>query len=221
MRLHGYFRSSAAHRCRIAFNLKGIAPARAQVHLRDGGQHAPEYLALNPQGLIPALELDAAEAGGDGAALLTQSLAIIEWLEETRPAPPLLPRDPVARARVRAFALSIACDIHPLQNLRVQHYLRARLGQDQSGLDLWLGHWLGTGLAACEAVLAGLDHGGDFAFGDAPGLADVCLVPQIHSAQRFGVDLGAMPRLRAVFDACEALEPFAAARPERQPDAGP
>lgn len=212
MRFWGYFRSSAAWRCRIAFNLKGMAPTTEFVNLRDGAQRDPEFLARNPQGFVPALET------GDGA-LLTQSLAILEWLEETRPEPPLLPADPTARAEVRAFALAIACDIHPLQNLRVLTWLREELGQDEAAVTRWLHRWLGDGLAACEAVAARQVHGGAFVFGDAPSLADVCLVPQMASADRFGLDTAPWPRLRAVRAACEALPAFADAAPSRQPDA--
>lgn len=212
MIFHDYFRSSAAWRCRIAFNLKGVAAGdRRFVHLRKGEQRADGYLERNPQGLVPALELD------DGTTL-TQSLAIIEWLEETRPEPPLLPADPVRRALVRGFAQVIACDIHPLQNLRVLQYLREELGQSQAGLDAWCARWLGEGLAACEA-LAVRGGGGRFCFGDTPGLADVCLVPQMASADRFGVDTSAMPRLRAIAAACAELPAFAEAAPGRQPDA--
>lgn len=212
MKFYGYFRSSAAYRLRIAFGLKGLAPDFIPVHLtRDGGQQKTEaYRDVNPQALVPSLRTD------DGA-VLTQSLAILEWLEETCPEPPLLPKDPVARAHVRAFALVICCDIHPLQNLRVLQYLRTEYGRDQAGVEAWCRNWLGDGLAACEALLA---RGGEhrFCFGGAPGLADVCLVPQLFSADRFGVDLGGMPRLRAVREACEALPAFAAAHPSRQPD---
>lgn len=212
MIFHGYFRSSAAWRCRIAFNLKGVAVAETRfVHLRRGEQRAPDYLARNPQGLLPALELD------DGTTL-TQSLAIIEWLEETRSEPPLLPADPERRALVRGFAQIIASDIHPLQNLRVLQYLRDELGQEQAGLDAWCARWLGDGLAACE-VLAARHGGGRFCFGDTPGLADICLVPQLASADRFGVDTSAMPRLREIAAACAGLPAFADAAPGRQPDA--
>jgi maleylacetoacetate isomerase len=213
IRFHGYFRSSAAYRCRIAFNLKGVDTDFHSVHLRRGGgeQKQPAYLALNPQALVPTLEAD--------GLVLSQSLAIIEWLDETHPQPPLLPGDPGLRARVRAFAQVIASDIHPLQNLRVLEYLKNDLGQDQATADAWCRHWIGGGLAACEALLAGLDHGGPFCFGDTPGLADLCLVPQLFNARRFQVDLSAMPRLRAVDDACAALPAFAEAHPSKQPDA--
>jgi len=213
IRFHGYFRSSAAYRCRIAFNLKGIAYDFHSVHLRRGGgeQKLPAYRALNPQALVPALEAD--------GLVLSQSLAIIEWLDETHPEPPLLPRHPDLRAKVRAFAQVIACDIHPLQNLRVLEYLKNELGHDQAAADVWCRHWIGDGLAACEALLGSLDHGGSFCFGDTPGFADLCLVPQFFNARRFHVDLSALPRLRAIDDACAALPAFAEAHPARQPDA--
>lgn len=211
MTFHGYFRSSAAWRCRITFNLKGIEPRTVFVHLRKGEQRAPDYLARNPQGLLPALTLE------DGT-VLTQSLAIIEWLDETRPEPPLLPPDPEGRALARGFAQAIACDIHPLQNLRVLQHLRSEYGQDQEGVDAWCRRWLGEGLAACEA-LAVRHARGRFTFGDAPGLADICLVPQLGSAERFGVDLGPMPRLREIGAAAAGHEAFAAAAPHCQPDA--
>lgn len=214
MRFHGYFRSSAAYRCRIAVNLKGVAPEFVATPLRDGAQRRAAFGALNPQHLVPALEVD--------GAVLTQSMAIIEWLDETHPTPALLPANPIARAQVRAFALAIACEIHPLQNLRVLDYLRADLKLDTQGVDAWLHRWLhrwlGDGLAACEALLA-RRPATRFCFGDAPGLADIFLAPQMFSADRFGVDTSAMPRLRDVRAACEALPAFADAAPGRQPDA--
>jgi maleylacetoacetate isomerase/maleylpyruvate isomerase len=212
MNYYGYFRSSAAYRLRIAFGLKGLAPDFVAVHLtKDGGQQKTDaYRAVNPQALVPALLTD-------DNAVLTQSPAILEWLEETFPEPPLLPKDPVGRAHVRAFASVICCDIHPLQNLRVLQYLRKEYGQDQAGVDQWCRKWLGDGLAACEAlVVRSGEH--RFCFGDMPGMADICLIPQLFSADRFGVDLAAMPRLRAIREACEALQDFAAAHPSRQPD---
>ena len=210
IRFHGYFRSSAAYRCRIAFNLKGLDADFHPVHLRRSEQKQPAFRAINPQGLVPALESD--------GLILTQSLAIIEWLEETHPEPPLLPKHSDLRARVRAFAQVIACDIHPLQNLRVLQYLKTELGHDQDTADAWCRRWIGDGLAACEALLADSDHGDPYCFGKAPGLADLCLVPQVFNAKRFGVDLSAMPRVRAVHEACEALPAFADAHPARQPD---
>ncbi|MFT3974381.1 MAG: maleylacetoacetate isomerase [Amaricoccus sp.] len=212
MTLHGFFLSSAAHRLRIALNLKGIAYDTAPVHLRRGDQRGAAYLALNPQGLVPALEAD--------GAVFTQSLATIEWLDETRPEPPLLPADPAERAHVRAFAQVIACDIHPLQNLRVLRYLKKSFGQEQPALDAWARHWNAEGLATCEALLAGRPETA-FAFGERPGLAEVCLVPQMGAAERFGLDLGPYPRLARIRAACEALPAFAAAAPARQPDAPP
>ena len=212
IRFHGYFRSSAAYRCRIAFNLKGVSHEFVSVHLRRGGgeQKQDSYRRLNPQALVPALEVD--------GLVLTQSLAIIEWLDETYPEPPLLPADKDLRARVRGFAQAIACDIHPLQNLRVLQYLKNDLGQDQAAVDDWCRHWVSEGLAACEGLLERDGASGRYAFGNAPGLAELCLVPQMFSAERFGVDLAAMPRLRAIQAACNELPAFADAHPSRQPD---
>jgi maleylacetoacetate isomerase len=212
MTFYGYFRSSAAYRCRIAFNIKGFNPKRRFVHLtRDGGQQKSEaYRSLSPQGLVPALDIG-------GGTVLIQSLAIIEWLDETHPGPPLLPRDPIARAQVRAFAQIIACDIHPLQNLRVLSHLRGECGLDQEGINRWCRRWLSEGLAACE-VLVARNAVHKFSFGDSPGLADICLVPQLFSADRFGVDLKEMPRLRAIRAACEDLPAFSDAHPTRQID---
>ncbi|TQI65325.1 maleylacetoacetate isomerase [Bosea sp. AK1] len=216
MIFHGYFRSSAAWRCRIAFNLKELRPETVFVHLRrDGGEHKKAaYRALNPQGLVPALQLD------DGT-ILTQSLAIIEWLEETHPTPPLLPSDPARRALVRGFAQAIACEIHPLQNPRIQGYLRNELGQPEEAVAAWLRRWLGEGLAACEALVERSGGGGRFCFDDTPGLADICLVPQVGSAERLGVDTSAMPRLRAIAAACAELPAFSDAAPAKQPDFEP
>jgi len=208
MKLHGYFRSSAAFRVRIALNLKGIAVEHRSYRLRDGEQRAPAYLALNPQGLVPTLERD-------GGGVLRQSLAIIEWLEETHPAPALLPRDPLDRARVRAFALAIACDIHPVQNLKVLERLR-RLGVGDDAVREWAAWVNAEGLKACQAMLAGGE--GPFCFGAAPTLAAVCLVPQLANARRFKVDVGRFPRLLAAEAAAMALPAFAGAVPERQHD---
>ncbi len=213
MRIFGYFRSSASYRCRIAFALKGVTPDLVPVHLRRNEQRAADFTALNPQGLVPALETD--------GHVLTQSLAIIEWLEETRPEPALLPRDPLLRAEVRAFALAIACDIHPLNNLRVLAYLKSPLGHAQDEVDAWYRHWCAEGLAALERTAAGHAHRGAFAFGPAPSLADICLVPQLANARRFGCDLAPYPRLLAIEAACNALPAFAGAAPGLQPDAEP
>lgn len=209
MKLHGYFRSAAAYRVRIALNLKGLTVAHVPHHLRLGEQRAPAYLALNPQGLVPALELD------DGT-VLTQSLAIIEWLDETQPQPALLPADPLRRAKVRAFAQALASDTHPIQNLKVLNRLRG-LGLSEEAVQAWAGEVNAEGLSACEALIA--DNPGPFCFGDAPGLADLCLVPQLGNARRFKVDVSAYPRLLAAEAACKALPAFTKAAPEKQSDA--
>ena len=207
--LHGYFRSAASWRVRIALGLKGIAVRPVFHHLRRGEQRDPAYLALNPQGLVPALELD------DGT-VLTQSLAIIEWLDDAYPEPKLLPADPVRRARVRAFALVLAADTHPLQNLGVLARLRG-MGRPEAEVQAWAADANAAGLAACEALLEGTP--GPFCFGAAPTLADICLVPQLGNARRFGVDVTGFPRLLAAEAACLALSAFADAMPDRQPDA--
>ena len=213
MKLYDYFRSSAAYRVRIALNMKGVVPdERTFVHLRIGNQRAQDYLALNPQGLVPALALD------DGT-VLTQSLAIVEFLEELHPAPPLLPRDPVARARVRAIALAIACEIHPLNNLRVLHYLTGTLGVSDEQKNGWYRYWVDVGLEALETQLVREAATGAFCHGDAPTLADVCLVPQLANARRFKVDLAPYPTLTRIDATCRALPAFADAAPELQPDA--
>ena len=209
-RLHSHFRSSAAFRARIALNLKGVAFETIARDLRAGGQHAPEYLDLNPAGLVPALEID--------GLVLTQSLAIIEYLDETRPAPPFLPADPPGRARVRALAYACAVDIHPIDNLRVRRYLRTPLGHDAATVDAWYAHWIEIGFDALEQSLA--DGGtGQFCHGDTPTLADICLIPQSWNAAAAGIDLGRWPTIRRIYDAALALPAFNQARPERQPDA--
>lgn len=212
MRFHGYFRSSSSYRCRIAFNLKGLTPEFVPVHLvKDGGQQkTAAYRALNPQGLVPVLEVD--------GLVLTQSPAILEWLDEVFPAPPLLPADAATRAAVRAFCAVIACEIHPLQNLRTLQYLEAEFGQGQAGKEAWCQRWIGDGLATCEALLARRPPS-RFAFGDAPGMAEVYLLPQMFSATRFKVDTTAFPRLCAIAAACDSIPAFVAAHPSRQPDA--
>ncbi len=214
MKLHDYFRSSAAYRVRIALNLKGLTAERAFVHLRRGAQNSDDYRALNPQGLVPVLETD------DGA-VITQSLAIVEYLEETHPLPPLLPADANGRARVRGIALAIACDIHPLNNLRVLRYLTGTLGVADAQKDGWYRYWCDTGLEALERRLAADAATGAFCHGDAPTLADVFLVPQMANARRMAVDLSAFPTLVRIDAACQALPAFAAAAPARQPDAEP
>jgi maleylpyruvate isomerase len=208
MRLHGYFRSSASYRVRIALNLKGLNAEHLPHHLRKGEQRDPAYLAINPQGLVPTLQ--------DQSAIITQSLAIIEWLEEIHPEPPLLPKDPLRRAHVRAFAQVLACDTHPLQNLKVLARLR-QLGVPEEKVTDWAAWANREGLAACEALIG--DESGPFCFGEAPGMADLCLVPQLANARRFGVDVAAFPRLLKAEAAAKNIKAFADAAPERQPDA--
>jgi maleylpyruvate isomerase len=208
--LHGYWRSSAAYRVRIALNLKGLRVEHAFHHLRKNEQLAPGYLRLNPQGLVPTLELD-------HGRVLTQSLAICEWLEEMHPDPPLLPGDAVTRAQIRAFALAIACDIHPVQNLKILRKLRA-LGHDQDAVNAWAYDIVAEGLEACEKLAP---PAGAFLFRAMPTLAEICLVPQLGNARRFGVDLSAYPRLLAAERACLELPAFVEAAPERQGDAEP
>lgn len=212
MKLIGYFRSSAAYRVRIALQLKGIAVEHASRHLRKGEQRAPDYAALNPQMLVPALVLDS----GD---VLTQSLAILEFLEETHPQPPLLPRDPVGRARVRALALIPTADIHPIQNLRVMNYLREKFGQTEESAFAWSRHWIQTGFDAYEATVAKDPKTGTFSHGDAPTMADLCLIPQVFNAARFKVDMKRYPTIQRIYDACMRLPAFDAAQPGKQPDA--
>jgi maleylpyruvate isomerase len=211
MKLYSYFRSSAAFRVRIALNLKGMAYDVVPVHLRRNEQMQDKYLALNPEGLVPALQLD------DGA-VLGQSLAIIEYLEEICPNPALLPGTALERAQVRDIALTIACDIHPINNLRVMRYLAHELAIDEARRDDWYRHWCVEGLATVEKVLTrrGAE---DFCFGTAPTLADCCLAPQVFNAERLNADLSAMPAVRRIHANCMALEAFAAAAPARQPDA--
>jgi len=209
MRLHGYFRSSASYRVRIALNLKGLSAEQLTHHLRKGEQRDPAYLAINPQGLVPTLQ-------DEGGASLTQSLAIIEWLDEIHPQPPLLPDNPLRRAHVRGFAQVLACDTHPLQNLKVLARLR-ELGLPEEKVTGWAGWANREGLAACEKLIA--DEPGPFCFGETPTLADLCLVPQLGNARRFGVDVAAFPRLLKAEAAAKNLKAFADAAPERQPDA--
>lgn len=210
MKLHGYFRSSASWRLRIALALKGVAYDNVFHHLRKGEQRDPAYLKLNPQGLVPTLELD------NGVAL-TQSLAILEWLEETHPQPPLLPVEPIERAHARAFALAIACEIHSVQNLWVLQRLRREAGFDDAAVTGWAAAINADGLAACEAIVAG--RPGRFLFADRPTFAEICLVPQLGNARRFGVDVRRFPRLLAAEAAAMELPAFAQSVPSRQPDA--
>ncbi|MBR1156334.1 maleylacetoacetate isomerase [Bradyrhizobium sp. JYMT SZCCT0428] len=209
MKLHGYFRSAAAYRVRIALNLKGRSVDHLPQHLRKGEQCAPAYLAINPQGLVPTLEDDA-------GTVLTQSLAIIEWLDETYPEPPLLPKDPLRRAKVRAFAMALACDVHPVQNLKVLNRLRG-LGLPEEKVTEWAAWVNREGLTACEALVAA--EAGPFCFGAMPTMADLCLVPQLGNARRFGVDVSAFPRLLQAEAAAKEIKAFADAAPDKQPDA--
>ena len=210
MKLYSYFRSSAAYRVRIVLNLKGIAYETAPVHLiKDGGHNKrPEFRAINPQMRVPVL----VTPNGD---TLIQSLAIIEYLEETHPQPPLLPKDPIARARARALAELIACDIHPLNNVGPLRYLKNVLGHEQSAIDAWYHHWIIEGFEALEALI----EPGPYACGDAVTIADICLVPQLYNARRLKVPLDKFPKITAVDAACMKLAAFDRARPENQPDA--
>jgi maleylpyruvate isomerase len=210
MILYDYFRSSAAFRVRIALNLKGLQAERRYIHLRKGEQRSAGYLETNPQGFVPTLVV--------GERRLTQSLAIIEYLDEKHPLPPLLPPGHEDRAWVRSIALAIACDIHPLNNLRVLQYLARELRVEEAARDAWYAHWIAEGFAAIEPLLAARASGA-FCRGDAPGLADVFLVPQVANAARYNVPLDAYPRIRAINAACLALPAFALAEPSRQPDA--
>jgi maleylacetoacetate isomerase len=210
VKLYSYFRSSAAYRVRIAFNLKGLSYETIPIHLqKEGGQNLkPDYRAINPQMRVPALKLDSGE-------LLTQSLAIIEYLDEVHPQPPLLPRDPADRAKVRALAQLIACDIHPINNLGPLRYLKNELGQEQAKIDTWYHHWVLAGFDALEAMV----RPGPYAFGADVTLADICLVPQVANARRLKVPLERFPKIVAIDAACAKLPAFDKARPENQPDA--
>lgn len=217
MQLLNYFRSSASYRVRIAMNLKGLPFDYKPIHLvRHGGeQRSPEFLALNPDGLLPVFIDDTREP----AMVLTQSLAIIEYLDEIEPEPPLLPREATERARVRALALNVACEIHPLNNLRVLRYLTQVLKIDEAAKTAWYRHWVESGLQALETQLAASPATGTFCHGDTPTLADITLVPQIFNGQRFGCDFSQMPTVMRIHEACMALDAFAAAGPGVQPDA--
>jgi maleylpyruvate isomerase len=209
--LYTYFRSSAAFRVRIALNLKGLAYAAHTVHLRKGEHRAPEYLAVNPQGLLPALIVDGQR--------LTQSLAILEYLEERYPRPALLPSDALERAHVRALADLVACEIHPLNNLRTLDYLRRHLDLDEAGIVNWYRHWIADGLEKFEAALTQGGKAGTYCHGEQPTIADCCLVPQIFNAKRFDSDLSLYPQTIRVFEACMKLDAFQRAQPSAQPDA--
>ena len=214
LKLYGYWRSSAAYRVRIALNLKGLAYESVPVHLvKDGGQqHGADYRALNPQGLLPLLVDEE-----NGGVRIAQSLAIIEYLEEIFPVPTLLPADPAERAQVRALALHLACDVHPLNNLRVLQYLSSELGVAEEAKNTWYRHWVALGLAAVEEGLAVFD--GRLSLGERPGYLEACLIPQLYNARRFNCDLAAYPRIVAMAACCELLEAFQLAMPEAQADA--
>ena len=210
MKLYGYFRSSAAFRVRIALNLKKLDYESAFIHLRRGDQRQPGFRGVNPQGLVPALETD--------GAVLAQSLPIIEYLDETYPVPPLLPSDPHGRVRVRALAAIVACDIHPINNLRVLRYLTHSLDHDETAIATWYNHWIDAGFQALERLLVGDPRTGTFCHGEAPGIADIALVPQVVNAERYRLDLAPYPTIARIHQSCMALEAFATAHPDRQPD---
>ena len=211
MKLYTYFRSSAAFRTRIAFNLKGVKCETVEVDLRTDAsdQHKPEYRTVNPQGLVPALVI--------GDTTVTQSLAIIEYLDEVYPEPPLLPRAPVDRARVRAMALAVACDMHPLNNLRVLNYLRSQLGHDEDTVNAWYRHWIAVGFGGLEQEARRASHDGQYMFGSSVTMADIYIVPQMYNARRFKCDLEPYPTLRSICAHLESLPAFAKAVPEAQP----
>lgn len=209
MTLYGYWRSTTSYRVRAALNLKGVAYDTVPVDLVAGAQRAPEYAALNPAQGVPTLVLD------DGT-VLTQSLAILHYLDAVYPAPPLLPSDPVAKARVLAAAHTVALDIHPVNNLRVIQHLKAAHGADATQAKAWMAHWMTEGFQALESMISDQAR---FSFGDAPDLADLCLVAQVYNAHRWGVDLGPYPKIRRVEAACLSVPEIAAAHPDRQPDA--
>lgn len=210
LKLYTLSRSSASYRVRIALNLKGLKYEPITKILGKGEHRTPEYLAVNPQGLLPALEID--------GVVLSQSLAIIEYLDERYPNPRLLPEDPLDRARVRSLALAIACDIHPINNLRVLNYLRNELGQSEEAVNTWYRHWVSEGFRGLEVELRRYSSNRRYCYGDTLSLADVCLVPQMFNARRFDVDLTPFPTIEAIYRHLESIPEFAAARPEVQPD---
>jgi len=213
MKLYTFFRSSASFRVRIALNLKGLSYDQAPIHLRRGGgeQLMAAYKSINPQALVPALE--------DNGKILTQSLAIIEYLEDKYPRPPLLPADPADKALVRGMALIIACEVHPIQNLRVLNYVKKEYNQTDDQVNRWAQHWINLGLTALEQLIAAQPKRGKFCFGDTPTLADICLVPQLGNARRYGSDLSQYPNILGVEKNCMTLPAFVNAAPEKQPDA--
>jgi maleylacetoacetate isomerase len=210
MKLYSYFRSSAAFRVRIALNLKKLDYDTTAIHLRRNDQSKRDYRGINPQGLVPTLE--------DDGRTLIQSLAIIEYLDEIHPEPPLLPKDPADRARVRALADIVACDIHPINNLRVLRYLTHQLGHDDAAIGNWYNHWIAAGFEGLEPLLAQDARTGAFCHGDSPGLADIALVPQVVNAERYRLDLAPYPTLTRIYQNCIRLEAFTAAQPRNQPD---
>jgi maleylpyruvate isomerase len=213
MKLYTFFRSSASFRVRIALNLKGITYQQVPIHLRRGGgeQLQAVYTAVNPQALVPALE--------DGGRILTQSLAIIEYLDEKYPNPPLLPKDPADKALVRSMALIIACEVHPIQNLRVLKHVKSTYKQTDEEVNKWAQHWINLGLAAFEQTIVAQPAPGKFCFGDTPTMADICLAPQLGNARRYGCDLSLYPAILSIETNCMAIPAFANAAPEKQPDA--
>ncbi len=210
MELYSFFRSSAAFRVRIALNLKGLPYDTAAIHLRRNDQSTPDYRSVNPQGLVPTLK--------DGEKTIIQSMAILEYLDELHPEPPFLPKEPADRARVRALADIVACDIHPINNLRVLRYLMRELGHDQAAIAKWYNHWIAAGFQALETLLAGDARTAAFCHGDLPGLADIALVPQVVNAERYQLDLRPYPTLMRIYQNCMKLGPFIAAHPSEQPD---
>jgi maleylacetoacetate isomerase len=213
MKLYTFFRSSASYRVRIALNLKGVSYEQVPIHLRRGGgeQLMAAYRAINPQALVPALE--------DNGKILTQSLAIIEYLDEKFPNPPLLPKDPADKAIVRSMALAIACEVHPIQNLRVLNYVKATYNQSDAQVNQWAQHWIDLGLAALQEMIVAQPKHGNFCFGTSPTLADICLIPQLGNARRYGCDLSKYPTILEIEKNCDAIPAFADAAPDKQPDA--
>lgn len=211
MKLHNYFRSSTSTRVRIALNLKGVETDYIPLALLKAEHKAADYLEANPQGLVPALELET-------GAVLTQSLAIIEWLDETYPEPPLLPADALGRARVRALAYAVACEVHPLNNLRVLNYIKSAFGADEAAVKAWFTQWVVTTFGPLEQMLSSPETG-EFCHGDTPGLADICLYAQVWNNRRFDVDMSAYPTISRIFEACDAIEAFERGAPPNQPDA--
>ena len=213
MKLYTFFRSSASFRVRIALNLKGLSYEQVPIHLRRGGgeQFTARYKQINPQSLLPTLESE--------DRYLTQSLAIVEYLEEQYPTPPLLPKNAADRALVRSMALVIACEVHPIQNLRVLNYVKKEYNQTDEQVNRWALHWIDLGLASLEQMIGAQTARGNFCFGDTPTLADICLVPQLGNARRFGCDLSRYPDILSIEKVCIAIPAFADAAPEKQPDA--